>query len=112
MSSVSSRGKEKVSSGPSRIHPAPTPPPPPPPQKLRADSPTLTPEENEELFETGMTEHHVRVNPPEVFKGERGQLKNFLTQADLYMYWNAAQFPDDEKKVMFMISYMRGTTYS
>jgi hypothetical protein len=28
------------------------------------------------------------------------------------MYWNQAEFPSQEKKVMFVISYMRGPAYS
>jgi hypothetical protein len=58
-----------------------------------------------------MTGPGPKTNPPQEFNGNRGQLKTFLVQSALYIYNNQGHFPDDEKKIMFMISYMRGDAY-
>jgi hypothetical protein len=53
----------------------------------------------------------VKTNPPEEFSGARGKLTQFFTQSALYIYNNQGHFQDDEKKIMFMISYLRGDAY-
>jgi hypothetical protein len=64
------------------------------------------------VVETHDDRNKAKVNPPEVFKGERGKLKTFMTQANLYMYWNKSEFDTQEKKAMFIISYIRGDAYA
>jgi hypothetical protein len=126
MSTVSSRSQG--SSGKRPIAPR-VPPPPPPPQESSAEESEGHDESDNEpmagnsgpsasaaVQPTQMVvqddRNKAKINPPEPFKGERGKLKTFLTQASLYIYWNSSEFPNDEKKIMFIISYMRGTAYA
>lgn len=120
MSTISARSQGKR---PAQVPPVP---PPPPSQKPRTTKPEYSSDEEEEAtmepqvtpsssssrIETHDDRNKAKVNPPETFKGERGKLKTFITQCNLYMYWNRAEFGTAEKRVMFVISYMRGTAYA
>jgi hypothetical protein len=114
MSTVSSRSQGKKPSVP------PPPPPPPRQQDIEEDSDEL--EELEEMagpstsppivVEARSDYNKAKINPPEVFKGERGKLKTFITQCNLYIYFNEGEFPNEERKIMFIVSYLRGTAYA
>jgi hypothetical protein len=52
-----------------------------------------------------------KINPPEVFTGDRNKFNTFLTQARLYIFLNAGEFDTDQKKILFMVSYLRGNAY-
>lgn len=56
--------------------------------------------------------NRAKVAPPEYFMGDRKKYDTFILQSMTYFYWNERDFGDDERKVMFMISYMRGDAYA
>jgi hypothetical protein len=118
MSTVASQGKDTVV--PAKRAQVP-PPPTPPAKRVEKESSSSQPPDNtppsdskigDDNNDTMSNDTRAKVNPPEVFKGERGKLKSFLTQSALYIYWNPKQFESEERQIMFMISYMRGTAYS
>src|SRR5271155_3923395 len=48
----------------------------------------------------------LRINPPTHFTGNRDDLDNFLQDCTLYLTLNRAVYETDEKKIIFMLSYM------
>jgi Domain of unknown function (DUF4939)/Zinc knuckle len=74
------------------------------------DSPDDSGTDNED--EMADTYARAKVNTPEQFHGVRGKLSAFIVQSGLYIYWNPKEFPNEEREIMFMISYMRGNAYN
>src|SRR5947207_134221 len=54
----------------------------------------------------------VKVSTPDTFNGQREKLKPFLAQVELYMQFNSGLFTDDENKVLFAASYLRGAAFN
>src|SRR6202453_3855817 len=48
----------------------------------------------------------LRINPPTHFTGNRDDLDNFMQDCTLYLTLNRAIYETDEKKFVFMLSYM------
>src|SRR5271168_3486606 len=48
----------------------------------------------------------LQINPPTNFMGNRNDLKNFIQDCTLYMTLIGAIYDTDEKKIIFMLSYM------
>src|ERR1700678_1509882 len=48
----------------------------------------------------------LRINPPTHFTGNRDDLDNFIQECTLYLTLNRAIYETDEKKIIFMLSYM------
>src|SRR5271168_2148940 len=48
----------------------------------------------------------LRINPPTRFSGNRDDLDNFIQDCTLYLTLNGAVYETDEKKIIFMLSYM------
>src|ERR1700678_2329109 len=48
----------------------------------------------------------LRINPPTHFTGNRDDLDNFIQDCTLYLTLNRAVYETDEKKIIFMLSYM------
>src|SRR6202453_1056566 len=48
----------------------------------------------------------LRINPPTRFSGNRDDLDNFIQDCTLYLTLNRAVYETDEKKIIFMLSYM------
>src|SRR6202522_1067473 len=48
----------------------------------------------------------LRINPPTHFTGNQDDLDNFLQDCTLYLTLNRAVYETDEKKIIFMLSYM------
>src|SRR6202522_3790604 len=48
----------------------------------------------------------LRINPPTHFTGNRDDLDNFIQDCTLYLTLNGAVYETDEKKIIFMLSYM------
>src|ERR1700678_1909975 len=48
----------------------------------------------------------LRINPPTHFTGNRDDLDNFIQDCMLYLTLNRAVYETDEKKIIFMLSYM------
>ena len=48
----------------------------------------------------------LRIDPPTHFTGNRDDLDNFLHDCTLYLTLNRAVYETDEKKIIFMLSYM------
>src|SRR6202522_978627 len=48
----------------------------------------------------------LRINPPTHFTGNRDDLDNFMQDCTLYLTLNRAVYETDEKKIIFMLSYM------
>lgn len=73
--------------------------------------PTPTPVLVREDIMTSNTSGKLKTNPPDEFHGVGGSLKAFLSQSKMYMFLNPKEFATDDKKTIFMVSYMRGTAY-
>src|SRR5271168_3278259 len=55
----------------------------------------------------------LRINPPTRFSGNRDDLDNFIQDCTLYLTLNGAVYKTDEKKIIFMLSYMtEGTAHA
>jgi len=50
-----------------------------------------------------------KVAKPDLFYGERKKLQMFISQLELYFFFNAPDFPDEDRKVMFAATYLQGT---
>src|ERR1700678_269311 len=48
----------------------------------------------------------LRINPPTHFTGNRDDLDNFIQDCTLYLTLNRTVYETDEKKIIFMLSYM------
>src|SRR5271155_2349915 len=48
----------------------------------------------------------LRINPPTHFTGNRDDLDNFIQDCTLYLTLNRAVYETDERKIIFMLSYM------
>src|ERR1700678_4475575 len=48
----------------------------------------------------------LRINPPTHFTGNRDDLDNFIQDCTLYLTLNRAVYETDEKKIIFMLTYM------
>src|ERR1700678_4451062 len=48
----------------------------------------------------------LRINPPTHFTGNQDDLDNFIQDCTLYLTLNRAVYDTDEKKIIFMLSYM------
>ncbi|KAF9473261.1 hypothetical protein BDN70DRAFT_766014, partial [Pholiota conissans] len=47
------------------------------------------------------------INPPEVYDGNRRNFKRFWQQVELYIMGAPNQFPTDQRKIAFVLSYLR-----
>ena len=45
---------------------------------------------------------------PDEFKGDQTKLKSFLTQCELFIGFNLAQFSNDSEKVLQVVTLLRG----
>src|SRR6202021_729840 len=52
-----------------------------------------------------------KIKEPDVFKGNRADLRKFLAQSELYIAFNLINFDTDRKKIMFIASYIRGAAF-
>ena len=52
----------------------------------------------------------IKLSPPATFDGDRKKLNEFLIDCRTYLELNAATYNDDKKKILFMLSYMKGGT--
>jgi hypothetical protein len=73
--------------------PAPPPKPPSPIVAVQPRSPT--------------TQGRLKPSPPTEFDGTRAKGKTFLNQCELYFMLRPSDFPDDETKVNWALSYMK-----
>src|SRR6202789_4603935 len=48
----------------------------------------------------------LRINPPTHFSGDRDDLDNFIQDCTLYLTLDRAVYKTDEKRIIFMLSYM------
>jgi len=48
----------------------------------------------------------LRINTPNNFTGNRDDLENFIQECSLYMTLNGAVYDTDEKRIIFMLSFM------
>ena len=47
-----------------------------------------------------------KVAKPDLFYRERKKLQMFISQLELYFFFNAPDFPDEDRKVMFAATYL------
>jgi len=50
-----------------------------------------------------------KVAKPDLFYRERKKLQMFISQLELYFFFNTPDFPDEDRKVMFAATYLQGT---
>jgi Domain of unknown function (DUF4939) len=53
-----------------------------------------------------------KVNPPDAFYGDKDKSDAFLAQLSLSFQLQSSRFLDDRTKVLFAISYMKGTAFN
>ena len=53
-----------------------------------------------------------KVNPPDQFFGEKEKMETFLAQLQLSFQLQSSCFPDDKTKILFAVSYMKGTAFN
>jgi len=53
--------------------------------------------------------HRTKVAKPDLHYGDRKKLQTFISQLELYFFFNPQDFPDEDRKVMFAANYLRGT---
>ena len=49
----------------------------------------------------------LKINTPEPFDGNRGKLRAFFSQVELFFGFNVDEFPTNEHKVLFASTYLR-----
>lgn len=52
----------------------------------------------------------LKLHPPAEFNGDRNKTKEFILDCKLYLQVNGGTYSDDEKKMLFVMSNMRGGT--
>lgn len=57
-----------------------------------------------------MANNSAKISPPETFTGDRTKSIEFLADCELYMGANATKFTDNNTKIFFALSYMKGGT--
>jgi hypothetical protein len=104
-------GSDSSSSSDSEQEPEPPKEPEPPREPSPEPEPEPVPDpESEPADDDDMAP--AKGNTPDVFRGPQDNLDSFLTQCHLYFFMNDDKFPEEDKKVTYMISYMRGTAYA
>ena len=53
----------------------------------------------------------LKINTPELFDGNRGKLRAFFSQIELFFEFNVDRFPTDKHKVLFASTYLRGPAF-
>src|SRR5690606_33470457 len=53
-----------------------------------------------------------KVKDPETFSGELQKFRNFTSQLDLVFVSDPAGFSEDQRKIVYAASYLRGSAYS
>uniref|UniRef100_A0A0W0G223 Reverse transcriptase-rnase h-integrase n=1 Tax=Moniliophthora roreri TaxID=221103 RepID=A0A0W0G223_MONRR len=53
-------------------------------------------------------EKSAKVAPPDFFEEDRKNMRRFLTEAEIFLCMNPKDYDTDEKKCLFLLSYMRG----
>ncbi len=82
-------------------------PPPPPkpsapqPQAQSAPTPMTTPAAT-------TTSKEIRISGPKEFSGKRSEYDAFVNAIDLYLEINSDTYDDDKKKIIFLLSYLKG----
>jgi hypothetical protein len=108
-STVSSSDPSQATDNPGAPHPAENPAPPPGPPPVQYGTPTSTHSRTiVSPVDTPMIDFAVR--EPEPFRGKpASQLSDFIAQLRLVYASQHAKFQRDEAKVIYAISYLRGT---
>ena len=68
------------------------------------------------MFSTGnqppeplaVTPKEIKMNTPTLFTGDRAKLDDFLMEVEMYMWMNSSVYDTHEKKILFMLSFMKG----
>lgn len=50
-----------------------------------------------------------KIAKPDLYYGDRKKLQTFISQLELYFFFNPHEFPNEERKVMFAATYLRST---
>jgi hypothetical protein len=53
----------------------------------------------------------LKIHAPDTYEGQRGKLKAFLCQLDLFFGFNVDRFPTEKDKVLFATTYLRGPAF-
>ncbi|KAL2004485.1 hypothetical protein VTN00DRAFT_3487 [Thermoascus crustaceus] len=48
-----------------------------------------------------------KIAKPDLYYGDRPKLQTFISQLELYFFFNPHEFPNEERKVMFAATYLR-----
>jgi len=70
---------------------------------------SLSPKEERERDEAEKEKAHLpKFAPPQPFDGTMKETKSFVSSLILYIYGRKAEFPSNESKIMFALSYIQG----
>ncbi|PAV16025.1 hypothetical protein PNOK_0764500 [Pyrrhoderma noxium] len=77
--------------------PPPVPSPVPPPE----------PQQNPQVYVK-----EISINKPPIFTGATNRARKWLADVQAYLMLNQAVYNDNEKRILFALSYMRSTDYN
>ena len=88
----------------------PPAPPPVPPQGLPSGlppAPPLGPQQNPQVYVK-----EISINKPPIFTGATNRARKWLANVRAYLMLNQVVYNNDEKKILFALSYMRSIDYN
>ncbi|PAV17366.1 hypothetical protein PNOK_0743000 [Pyrrhoderma noxium] len=87
--------------------PAPPPVPPPGPPPGLPPVPPAGPQQNPQVYVK-----EISINKPPIFTGATNRARKWLADVRAYLMLNQAVYNNDEKRILFALSYMRSTDYN
>ena len=87
--------------------PAPPPVPPPGPPPGLPPVPPSGPQQNLQVYVK-----EISINKPPIFTRATNRARKWLADVRAYLMLNQAVYNDDEKRILFALSYMRSTDYN
>ncbi|PAV21603.1 hypothetical protein PNOK_0156000 [Pyrrhoderma noxium] len=89
--------------------PPPAPPPVPPQSPPPAPSSALPPgpQQNPQVYVK-----EISINKPPIFTGATNRARKWLADIRAYLMLNQAVYNDDEKRILFVLSYMQSIDYN
>ena len=87
--------------------PAPPPVPPQGPPLAPPPAPPTGPQQNSQVYIK-----EISINKPPIFTGATNRARKWLANVRAYLMLNQAVYNNDEKKILFALSYMRSTDYN
>ena len=71
---------------------------------------TMFPTGNQPPEPLAVISKEIKMNTPTPFTGDKAKLNNFLMEVKMYMWMNSSVYDMHEKKILFMLSFMKDGT--